>query len=95
MSRAEVFQLIADEREYQDKVWPKAGLGVGKQTPTEFAVYMEQYLREGFAHVTHNPGHEGLLSAIRKVTALGVACMEEFGAPARPRAQIANARSRR
>lgn len=93
MDRELVYETIDRERDYQDILWPVDASQ--KKTPAEFAVYMQQYVSEGLNHLTHNPGYDGLLAAIRKVTALGVACLEQFGAPQRSNLDFAVAKSRR
>lgn len=52
----------------------------------EFLVYMKDYIDAALNLLSHAPDEVAEPSArhnIRKVTALGVACMEQFGAPRR------------
>ena len=86
-SREEVYQAIDTEREYQDRIWGDTlsddRPGDGSRSIDEFALYIN-----GYAHVLmHTASHTGdpmsKLAVIRKITALGVACMEQHGAPRR------------
>jgi hypothetical protein len=78
-----VFDVLNGEREYQIEKWgptPEKGL----HTPTEFLVYMQDYLTEAFNQATRPSDlDESVLDTIRKITAMGVACMEQWGAPSR------------
>ncbi len=81
--RAIVYQRIDTERDYQDEKWP------GTLTVGEFVLLLEEYAakarREWVADrfpVCCRPDM-GVLHVVREVTALGVACMEAHGAPAR------------
>ena len=81
MKRNKVYKRIDEERAYQYEKW-----GDPSKTPTEFLVYMQDYLTEAFNHATRfpNPGSiEMVLEDIRKITAMGVACMEQHGCPPR------------
>ncbi|KKL83573.1 hypothetical protein LCGC14_1973410 [marine sediment metagenome] len=85
--REKVYTIIDGERNYQKSRW-------GDDQETEinsFILYMEHHLqraREVASTQTNgnnSPGATGesSLDCIRKVTALGVACMEANGAPTR------------
>ncbi len=92
-TRREVYAAIDGERAYQTK-WDTTE-SQGLHEPAAFILFMEHYLaharmlestiengnngtdREG------KPTGEGSLDFVRKVTALGVACMEQHGAPER------------
>ena len=85
--REKVYKIIDSERDYQKKRW-----GGDQETQiNSFILYMEHHLqraREVASTQTNgnnNPGATGesSLDCIRKVTALGVACMEANGAPKR------------
>jgi len=86
--RAEVYKAIDGEREYQKK-WDTAESS-GKHETGAFIVFMEHYLQEArrLESILENGGNsidqrslgaEGSLDFVRKVTALGVACMEQNG----------------
>ncbi len=92
--RADVYKAIDGERDYQEK-WEKAE-SKGIHETGAFILFMEYYLQEArrLESTLENggngrriddgcPGPEGSLDFVRKVTALGVACMEQNGAPER------------
>jgi hypothetical protein len=89
--RADVYKAIDGEREYQQK-WEDAE-SKGKHETGAFILFMEHYLKEArrLESTLENGGNvnwkvngkEGSLDFVRKVTALGVACMEQNGAPER------------
>jgi hypothetical protein len=73
--------VIDSERDYQDRKW-----GLGKKDLREVATwltYMRDYLAEAERLVSRNTPETVALDAIRKVTVLGMSCMEEHGAPFR------------
>jgi hypothetical protein len=74
-----VYFAIDSERNYQDEKW--AG---HKHSFDEYAYYMEQYLAEFKAHISHNDSNDPVVAGksrdfFRKITAMGVAAMEENG----------------
>lgn len=82
ISRAVVYDVINEERDYQDSFADKSETD-GYHTVTEFLLYMEDYLNEARHRASTIWGPRGIhetLDFIRKVTALGVACMEQNGA---------------
>ncbi len=89
--RADVYKAIDGERDYQEK-WEKAE-SEGIHETGAFILFMEYYLQEarrlestlenGGNGMLKPQGAEGSLDFVRKVTALGVACMEQNGAPPR------------
>lgn len=87
LTRDNVYKLIEGERAYQNAKWPEDPKEITsqKQTPLHFVVYMQEYLNNAVRKLTDtaDPGYTQLLDNIRKVTTLGVAAMEKFGAPAR------------
>ncbi len=83
-SREEVYAAIDSERDYQAK-WDSAESG-GKHEVAAWILYMEHYLqqaRELESTAAAEDVREKVLSKIRCVAALGVACMEQHGAPKR------------
>ncbi len=77
MKREEVYKVIDGERNYQDFKWDTSG----RNKPTEcYLLYMKSYLDEAIHQISHTAGDKGALDILRKVTALGVACMEDNGA---------------
>ncbi len=92
--REDVYKAVDGERDYQQK-WEDAD-SKGKHETGAFILFMEHYLKEArrLESTLENggnnrriadgsPGPEGSLDFVRKVTALGVACMEQNGAPER------------
>lgn len=86
-TREDVYKAIDGEREYQVKRW-------GDDQETEinsFLLYMEHHLqraREIASTQTDGNNYPGAtgecsLDIVRKITTLGVACMEKNGAPLR------------
>lgn len=92
-SRAEVYAAIDSERAYQHSRAVAADgtdNGEHRHTTEEFLLYMEDYLNEARRQASRHwtPGGVGdanspALHTLRKVVALGVACMEQNGAPPR------------
>lgn len=81
-NRSEVYEAIDSEREHQIRRWgddKTNGLG-------SYLVFMQSYLNEAIQQLTHSNSTakaEEVLVTLRKIVALGVACMEKFGAPER------------
>ena len=89
-SRKEVYEAIDGEREYQGAVWnAKTTSSEGQHETAAFILYMEEYLTRArklsstLAEGATDENGEEALDFVRKVTALGVACMEQNGAPTR------------
>ena len=83
IKRTEVYEAIDSERNYQEILWNNLNKSINN--PSSFILWMEDYLDQA-RHLAstedERPGHEGhekIMAAIRKVTALGVACMELNG----------------
>lgn len=82
MDRQEVYKLIDGERDYQDQRWNPSE----KHSWEEWYTYMLDYIHEAQHNLSRLPQQEGdvlAAAAMRKVTAMGVAAMEQLGAPAR------------
>ena len=82
-SRVAVYAAIDSERAYQNERW-----GLVTHTVAEYILYMEVYLTEakqraGTRDQSVAINHKDTMDFIRKVTALGVVCMEDNGAPHR------------
>lgn len=93
-SRALVYAALDSERDYQEMRRGRDGDTTlttldGKypdHTPEEYLLYMEHYMhlaRETASTVWGPACKPATMEIIRKVTALGVACMEANGAPLR------------
>jgi hypothetical protein len=87
INRTEVWKAIDSERDYQDFRWnPSTSTSGGQHTVSEWILYMEAYLHEARQKVSTQASpkaEEEALECLRKVTAMGVACMEQNGAPQR------------
>ena len=86
-TRAEIYAAIDGERDYQDRRWaPEETSTGGRHSVAEFAIFIDDYLREMKTQLSRNaePGASArALETLRKITAMGVACMEQHGAPRR------------
>ncbi len=83
MKREQVFDLINDERAYQEAM-PQHQDKV-QQSNTSIAawiIYMEKQL-VGAKEKIYNMDKQGALVFVRKCTAVGVACMEHNDTPGR------------
>jgi hypothetical protein len=84
MIREEVYKLIDGERDYQNTKWSSPPDLL--HTPTEFILYIDDYVRQGISQATRNTNPEATqicLDTIRKIAALAVACMEQHETQAR------------
>lgn len=85
--RKDVYAAIDSERDYQDTRWGKTASsgrpGNGDRSIDEFVLYILGYANRlaDFASISDDSAQK--LECIRKVTTLGVACMEQHGAPPR------------
>lgn len=84
-NRAYVYDVIDGERDYQDDQQGNAKRHEGQpaMTPGEYLLCMEKCLSDARDAWYQPDGGKKCLVFVRKVTALGVACMELHGAPAR------------
>lgn len=91
-TRAEVYAAIDSERDYQDNRWgstlsggrePGQEQSGGDRTVDEFSLYIAGYTDELVQNASHFALTSDTLDIIRKITALGVAAMEQHGAPHR------------
>lgn len=85
VTREDVYKVIDSERDYQEMRVVRDS-GAGYHTVEEYLLYMEDYLNEARKVASRTWGSsskEMTLDVIRKVTALGVVCMEQNGAPIR------------
>ena len=76
-TRQEVFSVIGDERVFQDRKW-----GTVEQHPHEVGSWltiMRKLLRDAEDAFQSQRGDVGALDEVRKVVAVGVACMEQHG----------------
>jgi hypothetical protein len=82
MGRKDVYAAIDSERDYQENLW--SNLNKTNNSPSAFILWMEEYLsyaRRLASTTDERPGKglDDIMERIRKVTALGVACMEIHG----------------
>jgi len=85
MERKEVYELIDGERHYQDTVRKeneKETRDDNEKSVADFIIYMENKLSEAKFEIYYL-NNEAAMESIRKVTGLGVAAMEAFGAKPR------------
>ena len=80
MKRGKVFAIIKGEREYQDEQQEDGRFEKEVHTVGEEILLMKVYLDKAMAKYAKYYGDAPALHAIRKVTALGVRCMENHGA---------------
>lgn len=81
MNREEVYLLIDSERDYQDSKPPRPSSDEDTSV-AEWLLYIEFHLEAAKRNVYHLDLTE-TMGHIRKLTALGVACMEHNDAPRR------------
>lgn len=81
MKRHDVYELVDSERDYQEKKWnTNTTSSRGIHSPTEWLVYMQDYLNEAFYFASRHPEPEAskfVMDNIRKITGMGVAAMEQ------------------
>lgn len=77
MHRKFVYEVLDSEREYQDEKW-----GLTTHSVEEWLLYIEDYLNEA-KHIVARGTDTDVSSIIRKITAMGVCCMEQHGAQRR------------
>lgn len=75
-----VFAALESELAYSEKKHSEAGRN---HEIAAWLTYMRDYLTEAERIVSRTDREADALDTIRKVTALGVACMAEHGAPQR------------
>lgn len=78
--RQEVFNALEGERHYQLRKWGNLD---ERNSVGDFLVYMQRELNKARDAYYGPDAPNGALDGIRKVTAVGVAAMERFGAPQR------------
>lgn len=83
--RANVYAAVDSERAYQDAQAGNAKRHEGQppMTPGEYILCMEKCLADAREAWYRPDGGTKCLDFVRKVTALGVGCMELHGAPRR------------
>lgn len=92
-TRQQVYDALDSERDYQEMRKKRDGENgtdnngdPRSHSPEEYLVYMQDYLNEALHVASRTWGPEArlaIMEIVRKVTALGVANMEDNGAPQR------------
>jgi len=80
-TQADVLAAVIGERVFQDRKW-----GTVEQHPHEVGSWltiMRQLLNDAERAYMSQRGDKGALDELRKVVAVGVACMEQHGVPSR------------
>jgi len=83
--QAAAFEAILSEREYQD-MRQERDAGQTFHSVEDFLLFMQHYMTKTIAVASETWGPDAkpkTLDMMRKVVALGVACMEQHGAPRR------------
>jgi hypothetical protein len=85
--REAAYTAIDSERDYQDQRWGDTlsgdRPGAGERSVDEFALYIIGYANDLLVNASHFGESKEKLDIIRKISTLGVACMEQHGAPNR------------
>lgn len=86
-NRLEVAEVVYEERDYQEEMgaknnWGNGG-GASNHSVGDFMTMIQAYLEEARDQYIHTVGDQAVLHVVRKITALGFACMERHGAPRR------------
>jgi hypothetical protein len=76
-TRQEVFEVINDERDYQEKIWKRPK---HNHSAIEYLVYIDHYVKQAMELVSTKDDESDALPNLRKIAALAVAAMEEHGA---------------
>lgn len=85
MTRRQVYKEIDLEREYQKQMGPERTLDGDNHTVGDHITLLQAYVNKAVAEYADRPGDERALHVIRKITALGVRCLEKHGCPRRQR----------
>lgn len=80
--RRKVYEAIDSEREYQDEKWGNPRHDE-QESMGNFLIYIERYLNRAKAGFYDHNATVDVLNDVRKIAALAVAAMEQFGAPKR------------
>ena len=90
MKRNEVYNVIDQERAYQEKAWPRDADKVALPVAGELLL-MESYLHDARQAYTKYAGDTQCLDMMRKAVAIGIRCFENHGVPSReqPRPEAA------
>ncbi len=79
-TRSEVYAAIDEERDYQEKAWPKGN----DQSLGEFILMLEDYVAQARKQWRETAEPEvDAHHTVRKIGAIAIQCMEKHGAPRR------------
>lgn len=95
LTSRQVYREIKRERKYQKLRWgvPDVdGLREIQKDPEHYLLYMQCFLSKAIERISTENGSDGALEEIRKVTALGFACLEQNGCPSRELRNVENKR---
>lgn len=85
MDRKDIYEIIDEERKHQDSLW--GGRNHDKfHEPESWIIYMEHYIaiaKKELATKHHDESIPIAMDNMRKVVALGIACLENYGCPSR------------
>lgn len=82
LTQDEVLALLRREREYQDNL-PAHRSDHRQLTVGDYLTLMRGYQIKADLAFEGSPNTDSTLDVVRKITALGFACMEKHGAPPR------------
>jgi hypothetical protein len=82
MTRDEVYEIINEERAYQDVLSADRTDGTDK-TVGEYIVMLQYYLDKAVEMWTMKPGTLPAMDQVRKIAAIAVRCMEQHPTPRR------------
>ncbi len=81
MLLSDIFALLRNEREYHLRRWgnrqPDGTFVEQPHSIGEFLIYMRDYYEEATHGLTRNAGSRETLFSLRKIVALGLACLEQ------------------
>ena len=81
MNQPDVFQALREERNYQLRRWgvrqPDGTMHEQTHSISEFVVFMRDYYDKATSSLTHSFSRLGSLTNLRKLVALGIACIEQ------------------
>ena len=87
MNRNDVYKLIDGERDYQEERWNSKVTDTGhNHSPEDWVMYMYDYIQEAMHLLSREASpvsRPKAMEIVRKVTAFGVAAMEQHETKAR------------
>ena len=75
MDRKDVYEIIAEERDYQDGLEHHSKSKDEKHSVADWIIFMERKLNQA-KEMTYQLNEDEAIQQVIKVTALGVACLE-------------------